>query len=280
MKQRLAYLDNLKILLVIGVITMHVAVTPGFDGSWYLESYDEMTTAVVDVLTPILAVGWLFGLGLFFLIAGRLSAPSLDRKGPKRFVQDRLIRLGIPLLAYMLLVSPLLEYVDHRENENGTEGLWEFLPDQILQFAPGPMWFLEALLVFSIGYALLRVLRREPVPPAREPLRGGQVAVVALGIAVASFTAHLAFPIGSEQLHLQLGAFPQYVIMFSLSARPPDGADGWRPSAPSSRVGAGPRRSRRPSPCRSRWPSAGSSRAAPLRIDSSAGGTGRPPRPR
>jgi glucan biosynthesis protein C len=224
MKERLAYLDNLKILLVVGVIAMHVAVTYGFDGSWYLESYDEMGI-VIDVLTPFLAVGWLFGLGLFFLIAGRLSSPSFDRKGPKRFMQDRLIRLGIPLLAYMLVISPLLEYVDHRENENGSESLGEFLSHQVWEFGPGPMWFLEALLAFSAGYALLRVVRRRERPPTREPLRGSQVAVVAAVIAVASFTAHLVWPIGSEQLHLQLGTFPQYVIMFSLGAAA--GRRGW-----------------------------------------------------
>jgi surface polysaccharide O-acyltransferase-like enzyme len=38
MNRRLAYLDNLKVLLVVGVIAVHSAVTYGFDGTWYLES--------------------------------------------------------------------------------------------------------------------------------------------------------------------------------------------------------------------------------------------------
>ena len=41
MNQRLAYLDNLKILLVVGVVGVHTAITYGLDGSWYLESYDD-----------------------------------------------------------------------------------------------------------------------------------------------------------------------------------------------------------------------------------------------
>jgi acyltransferase-like protein len=213
---RLAYLDNLKILLVVGVIALHTAITYGFDGSWYLESYDEMTGAVVDVVTVILGTGWLFGLGLFFLIAGQLTGPSLDRKGPGRFAKDRLVRLGLPLVAYTLLISPVLEYVDYRENGGGTGTLWPFIRDQVWSFAPGPTWFLEALLVFSLAYALWRALRPQAERPSREPLRGRQVAGIALAIAVTSFTAHLAFPIGSEQFHLQLGMFPQYVILFSL----------------------------------------------------------------
>jgi glucans biosynthesis protein C len=225
MKQRLAYLDNLKILLVVGVIALHTAITYGLDGSWYLESYDEMASAVVDALTVVLGTGWLFGLGLFFLIAGRLSGPSLDRKGVRRFTEDRLLRLGTPLVAYTLLVSPFLEYVDYRWNGGGTEGLWPFAREQVWHLAPGPTWFLEALLVFSLGYALWRVLRPEAERPSREPLRGGQVAAAAAAIAVTSFAVRLAFPLGSEQFHLQLAAFPQYVILFSLGAAA--GRRGW-----------------------------------------------------
>ncbi len=225
MQQRLAYLDNLKILLVVGVIALHTAITYGFDGSWYLESYDEMAGAVVDALTVLLGTGWLFGLGLFFLIAGRLTGPSLDHKGPRRFVQDRLIRLGIPLMAYTLLVSPFLEYVDYRWNGDGTESLWAFAREQVWHFAPGPTWFLEALLAFSLGYALWRVVSLEAERPSREPLRGRQVAAAAAAIAVTSWAVRLAFPLGSEQFHLQLAAFPQYVILFSLGAAA--GRRGW-----------------------------------------------------
>jgi glucan biosynthesis protein C len=224
-ESRLAYLDNLKILLVAGVIAMHTAITYGFDGSWYLESYDEMTGVVVDVLTVVLGTGWLFGLGLFFLIAGRLTGPSLERKGPRRFTTERLVRLGVPLVAYTFLVSPVLEYVDYRENEGGTGAFWPFVRDQVWSLAPGPTWFLEALLVFSLMYALWRTVRPAAEPPSREPLRGTQVAAVALAISVTSFTAHLAFPIGSEQFHVQLGMFPQYVILFSLGVAA--GRRGW-----------------------------------------------------
>jgi glucans biosynthesis protein C len=223
--RRLAYLDNLKVLLVVGVIAVHSAITYGFDGSWYLESYDEMTGAVVGALTVVIAIGWLFGLGLFFLIAGRLSGPALDRKGPGRFAYERAVRLGTPLLAYTLLVGPVLEYVAYRENEGGTRGFWPFLGDQIWHFAPGPTWFLEALLAFSVGYALLRGLRPPGRAPSSAPLRGRHVALVALAVAAGSFAAHLAFPIGSEQFHLQLGMFPQYLILFALGAAA--GRRGW-----------------------------------------------------
>ena len=225
MTRRFAYLDNLKILLVVGVIAMHAAITYGLDGSWYLESYEEMAGVVVAAVTVVLGVGWLFGLGLFFLIAGRLTAPSLERKGAGRFARQRLFRLGVPLLGYTLLVSPFLEYVDYRFNAHGEEALWPFVGRQVWHLAPGPTWFLEALLVFSLAYALLRRLSRKAAIHAREPLRAHEVAAVAVTLALISFAVRFAFPLGSEQFHLQLSVFPQYAILFALGAAA--GRRGW-----------------------------------------------------
>jgi hypothetical protein len=195
MSERLAYLDDLKVALVVGVIAVHTAVTYGLDGSWYLESYDKLPDAVAVAAAIVLGTGWLFGLGLFFMIAGRLSAPSLERKGPGRFVRDRLVRLGIPLAGYTLLVSPFLEYVDHRWNGGGEQALWPFVREQVWHLAPGPTWFLEALLVFSLAYALLRGLRRDVAAPRCEPLRAGDVAFIAVGIAAVSFAAGGVSPV-------------------------------------------------------------------------------------
>ena len=225
MSSRLAYLDALKVVLVVGVIAMHTAITYGLDGSWYLESYDEMSGAVVALVTSVLGVGWLFGLGLFFLVAGRMSAPSLQRRGPGGFAKARLVRLGIPLAGFTLLVSPVLEYVSYRENDHGGMALWPFAREQVWHLAPGPTWFLEALLVFSLGYALLRRLRRDARPPVWRRLRGREVAAAALAIAATAFAVRLAFPVGSEQFHLQLAMFPQYVVLFSLGAAA--GRRGW-----------------------------------------------------
>ncbi len=228
--RRLPYLDNLKILLVAGVIAVHVAITYGMDGSWYLESYGRVAPAARDALTAIGGIGWLFGLGLFFLIAGRLSAPSLERKGAGPFARDRLLRLGLPLIAYTLLVSPVLEYVSVRA-DGAHPAFLPFVSGAIWGFDPGPTWFLEALLAFSAAAALWWRVRgaagrsgRSGTPgPGR--LRGRDITAVAVCIAVASFAVRLAFPLGSEQFHLQLAIFPQYALLFAFGVAA--GRRGW-----------------------------------------------------
>jgi glucans biosynthesis protein C len=221
---RLAYLDNLKVLLVIGVIAVHAAIVFGVDGSFYLEGYEEMGGGTVAVITVFVAVGFLFGLGAFFLIAGRLSGPSLDHKGPSRFVRDRLIRLGIPIVFYVLVIAPPMEYVKYRD-EGGHGGFLAYARDRLTDPAPGPTWFLEALLAFSLAYGLVRWLRPARVEPSRDPLRGRQVAGIAVAIAVLSFATHLVVPYGEEHLHIQFALFPQYAILFGLGCAA--GRRGW-----------------------------------------------------
>jgi glucans biosynthesis protein C len=190
---RLAYLDNLKVLLVAGVIAVHTAIIYGVDGSFYLEGYDSMGDVAVGALTVFAAVGFLFGLGAFFLIAGRLSGPSLDRKGPRRFLVDRLVRLGIPIVFYVLVIAPVMEYVKYR-NERGGQGFLSFAWAQLSDPAPGPTWFLETLLAFSLVYVLVRALWPAGDLVARAPLRGRQVAAVGVAIATLLFVTHLAVP--------------------------------------------------------------------------------------
>ena len=121
--------------------------------------------AVVDgaVLPGSPVVGAMFGLGPLFLLAGWFSPRSVAHRGVGGFARSRLLRLGVPLAAFMLLIQPLADYV-------GSLG-----PDQVrTSFASAlrttefsVMWFVAALLVFSLAYAALRWLR--PAPQSRRP---------------------------------------------------------------------------------------------------------------
>ena len=46
-------------------------------------------------------------MGFFFLLAGYFTPASLERKGYARFLGDRFLRLGLPLLAFIFILGPL-----------------------------------------------------------------------------------------------------------------------------------------------------------------------------
>ena len=62
------------------------------------------------VLTWHNAVSQSFFMGCLFLISGYFTPGSYDRKGPRRFLLDRVVRLGIPMVLYDVAVHPLMIY--------------------------------------------------------------------------------------------------------------------------------------------------------------------------
>ena len=46
-----------------------------------------------------------------FLVAGWFSARSLAHKGAGAFARTRLLRLGVPLIAFIFVITPLPSYL-------------------------------------------------------------------------------------------------------------------------------------------------------------------------
>ena len=112
-RSRLAYLDNLKIGLIAGIIAAHAINSYTDFGSWAYQPVQDVAVskATETVFTIVMSFAALFLMGLFFLISGLLTPPSLERKGVRRFVNDRLLRLGVPFAAFTLLLWPFTIYV-------------------------------------------------------------------------------------------------------------------------------------------------------------------------
>jgi fucose 4-O-acetylase-like acetyltransferase len=102
-------------------------------------------------------------MSLFFLIAGYFVPASFERKGARAFLLDRLYRLGVPLLVYVLVLHPLLVKILHPDLDVAAYILKGLRTLDILSWT-GPLWFVEALLIFTI--AALPFLRRLHRPSA------------------------------------------------------------------------------------------------------------------
>jgi glucan biosynthesis protein C len=218
---RFAYIDNLRIFLVALVIVHHLAVTYGAEGSWYYyEGRADAITAMV--LTLFVVVNQAFFMGLYFLIAAYFVPRSLERKGSKRFLQERLLRLGVPLAFQLLVMGPLLAYA-LSVNVWGFEGsLWTYLDDYRRGYPgldSGPLWFIEALLIFTVLYVLWTKLAGPPAHPVRKqgPAPGnGAIALYALVVGLITFLVRIWLPVGWNfaPLNFQLPHFPQYISLF------------------------------------------------------------------
>jgi hypothetical protein len=214
-QSKIRYLDYTKILLTVLVILHHVCITYGAPGGWY---YRQPTTQLAAQfgLTLFVATNQSFFMGLFFLISAYFVEPAYQRKGATWFVQDRLKRLGIPLVFYSLVLSPILNFLVYRYGQHQGATFWQFLTGYDDWIDPGVLWFVAALLMFTLIYVVLRqrysLQYAIKLPPMRDIL------LFAIAVGVVSFLVRLVFPIGwvVPALGFQLCYFPQYMALFAV----------------------------------------------------------------
>lgn len=92
-------------LLVVGVIVGHVTMAWTSNEAWVLEE-PPVREPLLTLLKLTALVGVLFAMTAFFLIAGAFTPRSLAGKGLRRFLLDRTVRLGVPLVFFLLALAP------------------------------------------------------------------------------------------------------------------------------------------------------------------------------
>jgi surface polysaccharide O-acyltransferase-like enzyme len=180
-KQRFYFFDNLRVIAMMLVIAHHAAMPYGPEGGMW--PVGEAVRA--QVLDAFFTVNRSFGMSLFFMIAGYFTVLSCDRIGPKAFIRNRLVRLGIPLLA-ISLVFLLLSVFFFGAQDGKLGSAWPI--------ESGHMWFVQHLLVYSLVYALWRMAR---------PGRAGapkKLAAVPRWWAIVAFALVLGFVSGTVRI--------------------------------------------------------------------------------
>jgi len=223
-KSRKLYIDNLKTFLVVLVMLLHIAVTYGPIGFWYY--YERTSLLSTYLLGFFVSFNQAFLLGLFLMISAYFIIPSYDRKGPELFIRDRFRRLGIPLLFYIIIIGPFLVYIQKlfiaNEKVNFLYFYYDFIIKNIIIEA-GPLWFLQALLIFSIFYILLMEIIKK-VQKKKDAFekknldfpQNYKIILFILSIATVTFLVRIRFPIATSIINLQLCFLPQYVSLFIL----------------------------------------------------------------
>ena len=158
--KHLYFLDSIKCALTALVVLHHTSGQSfGSGGGWLtLFGYRSpflIFNAVLSLLDQC------YFMCLFFFISGYFTPRSYDKKGPKAFLRDKIKRLGIPFLLYLLVIGPLMQCFIALVVAK--DGGYEYKPD------PGPSWFLAWLLLLNSCYCLIggAPLVACPRPPLR-----------------------------------------------------------------------------------------------------------------
>jgi peptidoglycan/LPS O-acetylase OafA/YrhL len=225
MPRREFYIDHLRSVMTALVILHHTAITYGAIGGWFWREVEPSSAPSSMLLVLFCTTNQAYFMGFFFLLAGYFIPASLERKGYARFIGDRLLRLGLPLLAFGLVLGPLTAGIVNFAQGYGfwpcISALW-----RRKQFINGPLWFAQALLIFSLAYCAWRAFfgsklaatERTPqaIPAGRWWLAS------ALGVGVAALAIRQFVPVGQNVFGLQLGYFAGYIFLFAV------GLAAWR----------------------------------------------------
>ncbi|WP_020495373.1 acyltransferase family protein [Sciscionella marina] len=207
--RRLWFADNLRILLTSLVVLHHLAVTYSGLPLWY---YTDPGGAGTQIgFTSFLLVDQAWFMGAFFLLSGYFTPGSYDRKGPRAFLRERLIRLGIPLVVFYFVLNPLLSFGHYHGDA--------LLEDYLHTIGSGPLWFVLALLVFDAAYVLFRHLTRNRRARTRRPLTVPMVAGFVVVLALLTYLLRILLPIGSwvPIADFPTSAYlPQYIGFFAM----------------------------------------------------------------
>lgn len=214
--ERLAFIDNLRVLVIAMVVAHHAGQPYGpTGGDWPI--FNPTRAAI---LGPFFTVNAAVGMGLLFLVAGYFVPHAYDRKGTRGFLKNRLVRLGVPLLVVSLVLALPLVYA----MEGQGQPFGPFLANYLRRPEVGHMWFVSYLIIFSCGYAVWRWLanRHTPAQPQSSAAPGHRaILAYAIGLAVVTFIVRIGSPLDrwvdpAPFIRVEPAHLPQYLSLFIL----------------------------------------------------------------
>jgi len=154
-QERIHYLDWLKVLIVYGIVLFHVSLVFCL-GTWLVSNHDHSL-----ILTAFAGFTFPWGIPAMFLIAGADAWFGLGARAVSDFVRKRFLRLLVPMVPGLLILSPLQRFISSHNPPPSIDGFWlfyvgffrEFHFDWTLQFVSRywlHLWFLGYLFVISV----------------------------------------------------------------------------------------------------------------------------------
>lgn len=212
-KIRLAYIDNLRAMIIMIVVMVHTAVTYSGFGDWYYIENKVHDVGSIIFFGSFQVIMQSFDMSFLFMLAGYFVPLSYDIKGAARFIKDRLYRLGIPLLLYMLILHqlsvklayPQVDIIDFYISSIKNLGIFS---------GSGPLWFVLVLLIFTAIYTLLRIIIKKEISFKPAKINAINILLLTLIISIPAFLIRIVMPIGSAYMNLQFPFFSAYIIMF------------------------------------------------------------------
>lgn len=151
---RLAYIDWLRVLAILGVLLYHSARPFIPDDPWHINNLEKSN--LLDEFNFFLSR---FRMPLLFFLSGAVTWYMVKKRTAGSFILLRLKRLFLPLIAGMLLIIPPQVFME-RKHQGYTGSFVDFY-SQLFSSGPYPegniswhhLWFIAYLFLYDILFA-------------------------------------------------------------------------------------------------------------------------------
>lgn len=206
MRERLNWIDWLKVIVVVGAFLFHAA-QPFVASTWLINDTDKSLP-----LSLVSGFGYLFGMPLMFFLTGAATWLAVERRGIGGHTGLRLRRLLIPLVLGLVILGPPQAWVAYVA-AGGDGGPLEFLATYVATLQPtlNPRWFGDVgHHLWFLAFLFLYVLVTLPLLSWLRTRRAAHQDLVVGGVAERPFgLIWLVVPIAAVQLVLR-PLFPDY----------------------------------------------------------------------
>ncbi|MHC1746790.1 MAG: acyltransferase family protein [Cellulosilyticaceae bacterium] len=149
------FIDNLRWISILLLFPYHTCmIYNNFGENFYVKSDG------IPLLTSFIQISYAWFMPLLFVIAGISSCYALNRRTPKQYIKERLLKLFIPLISGIVLLVPMQTFYAEKFH-NGYRG--GYFHQYILfftkktdltgytgGFTPAHLWFILYLLIISL----------------------------------------------------------------------------------------------------------------------------------
>lgn len=146
-------MDNLRVVIVFLVVVLHAIISyMEFAPPWWYVLDPQrsivFTYMVLLIDVPIMQI--------MFFLAGYFAWPSLAKRGPARFLRDKIWRIGIPWVFGVLVLAPPTAYLIYY-SRHSPMSLWTFWQTDFWgpAYQQSVYWYLGVLLALFAATALL-----------------------------------------------------------------------------------------------------------------------------
>ncbi|MFT8312991.1 MAG: acyltransferase family protein [Clostridium sp.] len=217
-KSRILFIDNIRLTMIIIVVLVHTSVTYSGIGGWYYIENKSVDTVSKIIFAIFNTFSQSYFMGFLFLIAGYFIPKAYDKKGAGKFIKDRIVRLGLPVIIYIFVIHPFIEYfIMGIFIDKPVQAFNQYYINYIKPFGflgnTGPLWFALALLIFTLIYALVRRNFKQSIKLIKYPNHLSIILIILL-ISFLNFVVRIFQPFGTSIMNMQLCFFSQYIILF------------------------------------------------------------------